>query len=510
MAYNISNNKLIAKNTMYLYIRMIVIMVVSLFTSRIILDALGTQDYGINNIINGVVILFSFLNTALLTGTQRFLNYYLGKNDIAKINSVFCMSMNTYLILSGIIILLGETIGLWFIETKLNIPTERHDAAIWVYQFTLLQFIINLIKIPYNATIIAYEKMNFYAYISFFEVVMKLVFAYSIYVTTYDKLIIFSFLNTIIVFVILLVYKFYCNKNYVISKFIFFWDKTVFREIFCFSGWSLFGSVANLTSQQGLNILLNIFYGVTLNAAAGVANQVSSAVNSFISNFQIAIQPQITKSYASNDISRFNNLIINTSKFSFYLMFIIVIPISVAIDTILDIWLVSVPEYTSIFCRLTLIFLCMDAFTMPIVFGVQAIGNIRNYQILMTLLIFLNFPFAWYVLSAGYPPYSIWIVRIGVNVLVILARCIYIWKTNGFPIGCYVQKTFLPVGLVTILTLPLPVLLKSFFARDTITDLIVCILSFVYSVSIVFLVGITKDERKMLFSIISNKFHNRK
>ncbi len=495
---------------MYLYIRMIVVMVVTLFTSRIVLDALGSKDYGINNIINGVVILFSFLNTALLTGTQRFLNYYLGKNELTKVHSVFCMSMNTYFILTGLIILLGETIGLWFLETKLNIPADRHDAAFLVYQFTLIQFIISFIKIPYHATIVAYEKMNFYAYISLVEVVAKLIVAYGIYVSPYDKLITFSFLNTIVGFVILMSYKVYCNKNYIISKFKFFWDKTIFREIFSFSGWSLFGSVANLTAQQGLNILLNIFYGVTLNAAAGVANQVASAVNGFVSNFQIAIQPQITKSYASNDISRFNSLICQTSKFSFYLIFIIIVPLSVALDTILDIWLVSVPDYTSIFCRLILIFLCMDAFTMPIVFGVQATGNIKKYQITMAMLIFLNFPLAWYVLKVGLPPYSIWIVRIGVNVLVIIARYIYIWKTNGFPISYFLQKTLLPVGLVSILTIPLPLLLKAVFVRSTITDLSICALSLVWVTCVILFVGITKDERKMLFNSVMAKLHVKK
>lgn len=509
MADNTYSNKLIAKNTMYLYIRMIVIMVVTLFTSRIVLDALGAQDYGINDIINGVVILFSFLNTALLTGTQRFLNFYLGKNDLKKVNSVFCMSMNTYIILCGIILFVGETLGLWFVSSKLNIPQDRHEAALWVYQFTLLQFVISFIRIPYNATIIAYEKMNFYAYISLVEVAAKLIVAYSIYITSYDKLIIFSLLNTIVSIIILLAYKFYSNKNYIVSKFKLFWDKTIFKEIFSFSGWSLFGSMANLTAQQGLNILLNLFYGVTLNAAAGIANQVSSAVNGFVSNFQMAYQPQITKSYAANDIHRFNNLIFQTSRHSFYLMFVIIVPLSVALDTILDLWLVTIPEYTSIFCRLILIFLCMDAFTMPIVFGVQATGKIRNYQILMAVLILLNFPFAWLVLHAGFPPYSIWLVRIGVNVLVIAARYIYMWKENKFPILNFAKDSLMPVCLVIVVSIPLPLCLKFFLETSLLNDIIVCIISLFTTALAVLFVGITKNERMLVLQFALKKIkHN--
>lgn len=510
MADNVSSNKLIAKNTIYLYIRMIVILIVTLFTSRIILDALGTQDYGINNIVNGIVVLFSFLNTALLTGTQRFLNFYLGKNDLGKVNSVFCMSMNAYFILSVIIFIVGETVGLWFVNTKLNIPVERHGAAIWVYQFTLLQFVLSIIRIPYNATIIAYEKMNFYAYVSLVEVLAKLIVAYCIYVSVYDKLIVFSFLNTIIVFVILLAYKLYCNKKYSISKFKLFWDKTIFNDIFSFSGWSLFGSMANLAAQQGLNILLNIFYGVALNAAAGIANQVSSAVNGFVSNFQVAIQPQITKSYASNDMRRFTSLIFQTSRFSFYLMFILIVPLFVALDTILDLWLVEVPKYTSIFCRLILIFLCMDAFSMPIVFGVQATGRIRNYQILMTLLILLNFPIAWYVLKVGYPPYSIWLVRIGVNILVILSRCIYMWKNMELSICSFAKETLLPVGLVIIITLPLPILLKTIFEKTIVNDIGICVFSLAYAIFAIAIVGITKEERKMISNLVINRLQIRR
>ena len=336
------NNKRIAKNTLFLYLRMFVMMLTALFTSRIVLDVLGAADYGLNNIISGVVVLFSFLNSALLSATQRFLNFHLGRQDYKQTNVVFCMSMNTYILLSIVVVVLGETIGLWFVNTQLNIPSERMYAAQWVYQFTLIQFVINLLRVPYNASIIAYEKMNFYAYISLVEVIAKLLVVYLLYITTFDKLIFYSFLYTIVPLIVTFIYKLYCNRNFDTTKYMRIWNKVAFKEMFSFSGWSLFGSLANLAAQQGLNILINIFYGVTVNAAAGIANQVSTNVYGFISNFQTAFQPQIVKTYAAKEIERFHKLIFQTSKFSYFLVLVLVLPILFTIDGILDIWLKEV------------------------------------------------------------------------------------------------------------------------------------------------------------------------
>ena len=245
MSTDSANNKRIAKNTLFLYVRMFVMMLTALFTSRIVLDVLGAADYGLNNVIGGVVVLFSFLNSALLSATQRFLNFHLGRKDFKQTNVVFCMSVNTYLLLSLLVIVLGETVGLWFVNTQLNIPPERMYAAQWVYQFTLIQFIISLLRVPYNASIIAYERMNFYAYLSLIEVVVKLLVVYLLYITTFDKLIFYSFLYTIVPFVITYIYKVYCNKHFEITRYRVFWDKNAFKDMFSFSSWSLFGSLAN-------------------------------------------------------------------------------------------------------------------------------------------------------------------------------------------------------------------------------------------------------------------------
>ena len=499
------NNKRIAKNTLFLYLRMFVMMLTALFTSRIVLDVLGAADYGLNNVIGGVVVLFSFLNNALISATQRYLNFHLGRKDYKQTNVVFCMSMNTYFLLSILVIILGETVGIWFVDTQLNIPPERMYAAQWVYQFTLLQFVISLLRVPYNASIIAYERMNFYAYVSLVEVIAKLLVVYLLYITTFDKLIFYSFLYTIVPLIVTFVYKLYCNKCFDTTKYKAIWDKVAFKEMFSFSGWSLFGSLANLAAQQGLNILINIFYGVTVNAAAGIANQVSNNVYGFISNFQTAFQPQIVKTYAAKEIERFHKLIFQTSKFSYFMVIVLVMPILFTIDGILEIWLKEVPEYTAIFCRLILIYLSCEAISAPLWMSVQATGKIRSYQILMACLIFLNFPIAYVVLKLGLPVYSVWVVRILVNVLVVVARCLYMKNKLDFPLLPYLRYVMLPILWVTLIALPLPILLH--FAINGFWQNLIIVggVTFVVTMIDVYYIGMNAHEKEMARNMIFKK-----
>lgn len=501
----ISDNKRIAKNTLFLYLRMFVMMLTSLFTSRVVLDALGAADYGLNNVISGVVVLFSFLNNALISATQRFLNFYIGRQDYKQTSVVFCMSMNTYFLLSILLLILCETIGLWFVDTQLNIPFERKEAAQWVYQFALIQFVVGLLRVPYNASIIAYERMNFYAYISFIEVVVKLIAVYLLYITSYDKLIFYSLLYTIISFMVTYIYKAYCNKNFETTRYKAIWDKKAFKEMFSFSGWSLFGSLANLSAQQGLNILINIFYGVTVNAAAGIANQVSSNVYQFISNFQTAFQPQIIKTYATNEIERFHKLVFQTSKFSYFMVIVLVMPLLFTLDGILKIWLSEVPEYTAIFCRLILVLLSIEAMAAPMWMSVNATGKIRDYQILMACLIFLNFPLAYAVLKVGMPVYSVWVVRILVNLLVVVVRCVYMKNKLDFPLMPYFQKVILPIIYVTLLALPIPIVLAGLIHGFWMNLFVVGIVTLVVTMLDVYFVGLSMQERKMLTGFVLKK-----
>lgn len=505
MTTQTSDNKRIAKNTLFLYVRMFVIMLTALFTSRIVLDVLGTADYGLYNVISGVVVLFSFLNSAMISATQRFLNFHLGREDYRQANVVFCMSMNTYLLFSVLVVVLGETVGLWFVDTQLNIPPERMYATHWVYQFALLQFVINLLRVPYDASIIAYERMNFYAYISLVEVIAKLLVVYLLYVTIYDKLIFYSFLYAIVPLVINYIYKVYCNRSFDTTRYKAFWDGKVFKEMFSFSGWSLFGSLANLSAQQGLNILINIFYGVTVNAAAGIANQVSSNVYRFITNFQTAFQPQIVKSYAAQEVERFQKLIVQTSKFSYFMVIVLVLPILFTIDGILEIWLKQVPEYTAIFCRLILIFFSIEAITAPLWMSVQATGRIRNYHFLMASLNCLNFPIAYIVLKLGLPVYTVWIVRIIVSLLTMLARCIYMKQKLDFPLLPYFRNVLVPILAVTLVALPVPIILH-YTINGFWANLIVVGFATLFATMVdIYFVGMNVREREMARQMIFSK-----
>ena len=484
---------------------MFVMLAVGLYTSRVVLHVLGASDYGIYNIIGGVVVLFSFINNALISATQRFLNFNLGKKDITAVHHVFCMSMNAYFILSLLFIVLAETIGLWFVNTQLNIPEDRHNAALWVYQFSVLTFIVNLLRIPYNATIIAYERMDFYAYVSLIEVILKLAVVYLLFVTSYDKLILYALLYTIIPIMMNIVYKIYCNKHFSVTKYQPLWNKEIFRSLFGFSGWSLFGSIANMSAQQGINILVNIFYGVTANAAVGIANQVTTNVYQFISNFQTAFQPQIVKTYAANETEAFHKLIFRSAKFSYFMMFLLALPIILTTHDILEIWLVKVPEYTAIFCQLILGFLIIECISAPLWMAVQATGKIKRYQILMAICIFMNFPLTYIVFKIGMHVYYAWIIRIFVNVITISVRCIYMKKYLEFPILDFFKKVIKPILIVSAISIPIPYFISISTTSGIENIIIVTIISILISLFFIYTLGLNINEKKFINDILLRK-----
>ena len=299
----LSNNKRIAKNTFYLYIRMIVIMLVQLYTSRVILQTLGVEDYGIYNIVAATVVSLSFITGPLSAATQRFLNFELGKKNNQRIKDIFSTSLLVYVLLSIIIIAIAETLGLWFLNSKMEIPTNRLHAANWVFQCSILTFVINILNIPFNSAIIAYEKMSFFAYVSIFEAIARLGSVFVLLFYRGDKLILYSILIVCVTLSVTTIYKIYCNKHLQDIKINFIKDKCLLKQLLSFSGWSLFGSIASMSADQGLNLLLNLFWGVTVNAAMGISAQVSAAINQFVTNFQTAFRPQLIKSYAEKNMA---------------------------------------------------------------------------------------------------------------------------------------------------------------------------------------------------------------
>lgn len=500
-----NNNKRIAKNTMFLYIRMFIMLAVGLFTSRVVLDALGETDYGIYNIIGGVVVLFSFLNSALTSATQRFLNFNLGKGDLKNVECVFCMSMNSYLILSVIFFIAAETIGLWFVNTQLNIPFGRMNATNWVYQFSVVTFIINLIRIPYNASIIAYERMDFFAYVSLIEAVLKLVVVYLLFIDGIDRLIVYSLLYTIVPFLVNIAYKVYCNRMFTTTHFRWMWEKGTFRSLFGFSGWSLFGSMANVIAGQGINILINIFFGVAVNAAVGIANQVSAHVMQFVQNFQTAFQPQIVKTYAANATDEFHKLIFRTSKFSFYLMFVISLPLLLTTQDILEFWLAEVPQYTTVSCQLIILFMIIESVTAPLWMAVQATGKIKKYQIWMATCIFLNFPLVYMAFVAGMPVYTAFIVKVLVDVLTMSVRCYYMWKYMSFNVILFLREVIRPISLVTIASIPIPCLLAYFSGYGVASMVLLIVLSISTSLVAVYRIGLRNEDRIFIRLLVRSK-----
>ena len=343
------NNKRIFKNTMMLYCRMLLMLFVSLYTSRITLSTLGIENFGIYNVVGGVVVLFSFLSSAMSSATQRFLNFELGKSDGQRVRQVFGMSLVVHAVIAIIVLFLAETIGLWFLNNKLNIPDSRMVAANWVYQLSIFGTIVGILRVPYNATIIAHERMSYYAYLGIAEAILKLVVVFTLTLVSVDKLILFAILLQSVSLLLLFVNVTYCVRKFNSAWPVFVKDRALFCDLISFSGWSLFGAVANVSRDQGVNVILNLFYGVTANAAMGVANQVNGAVYQFVSNFQVAFSPQIVKSYSAGERGYFNSLVFNASKYSFFLMWFLSLPVLVNTDFILNLWLKNPPEYASEF-----------------------------------------------------------------------------------------------------------------------------------------------------------------
>ncbi len=504
---NSETNKRIFKNTILLYFRMAVTMAVTLYTSRVILNVLGVEDYGIYNIVGGLVVLFSFLNSALTQATQRFLTFELGKKDFDKFNEIFNMSVILYLFLSVIIIFLAETVGLWFLNNKLNISNDRMYAANWVYQFSLLAFVLNLLKTPFNAVIVAYEKMSFYAYTSIFEVVFKLVIVFLLTAVFVDKLILYSGLVAVVSATLLFAFLLYCVNNFSTCKFKYYWDRQLLFRIGQFSGWTLFGSLSVMFANQGVNVILNMFFGVTVNAAVGVANQLCGAVQKFVSNFQMAFNPQVTKSFANNETKYLDSLVFRTSKLSFCLIFILAIPFLFKTQGIMTLWLGQVPEYAVVFCKLILISMIIEAFSGPLWMIIQASGNIRNYQIWMSGIKWIEFLGAIVLFNLGYNPFYAYVMRCIVSIISLIARLLILKKQLKFKSYRFVKEVlFRGFFIALTVVVSMKYISQLFFNSNSIISIIgLSVVSFVLNVLVIALLGLTKSEREYVLSVLTKK-----
>lgn len=498
------NNKRIAKNTLFLYLRMFITMGVSLYTSRVVLNVLGIEDYGIYNIVGGVVVLFSFINAALSSATQRFLNFELGRSDIQTTKQVFSMSLTIHVCAAVVVVLLGETIGLWFLNTQISIPHDRISAANWVYQFSILTVCVSFIGVPYSSSVVAYEKMSFFAYIAIVEVTLKLLIVFLLVYIGFDKLKLYAVLTFFVAIVIFFCYKYYCNKKIEISRYKFFWDKTLFVKLLSFSGWMLFGATAGVSSTQGVNILLNIFYGVTVNSAMGIANQVNAAVNQFVSNFQTAFVPQITKLYSMGNLTELRQLIYRSSRFSFFLLFALACPLMLNMDFILKLWLKTVPEYSTSFCTLTLIYSLIEAMSKPVGYTMHATGQVKNYNIIMSIALMMNIVFSYIFLKLGFQPTVVLVISILVTVLCFVIRLLFVRHFKVLRVRDFFKNVVLRAFFIALLTLPLPLYIRGYYSQWE--SLFITSLFFFTILTItIYFIGFTKSEKEKIVKFAKSK-----
>lgn len=502
-----ANNKRIAKNTILLYFRMLLMMAVNLYTSRVILQVLGVEDYGIYNAVGGIVAIFNIIRGSLSTATQRFITHALGKNDEDYISRVFSTSMFMHIALCLIIIILAETIGLWLLENKMIIPADRKVAAMWVYQCSILSSLIMIISIPYNATIIAHEKMGAFAAISLIEVLLKLGIVYLLLVFSADKLIVYSILMIVIQMIIRFCYTRYCIRNFKETKIRYIKDTKLIKEIGLFSSWSVMGNAAYVSCTQGLNILLNMFFSPVVNAARGIAVQIQSAVWQFVMNFQTAFNPQITKSYAAGDLNYMHRLVFTSSRFSFYLIFIISLPILIECETILRIWLGIVPEYTVTFSRIILVTCWINAVANPLIVAVKATGKIKTFELIIGIITILTLPISYIFLKMGYPPYSVFVINLIIEIIAHIARIYITSRLISFSTYKYVKEVIFRCLITAFISIPLPFFLHEQMEKSMITLIWICFISIITSCSAIYIIGLQKNERTYINSKVSQMLH---
>ena len=500
MSITAENNKRIAKNTLFLYLRTLLVMVISLYTSRVVLQVLGVENYGVYQVVGGLVAMFSVISSSLSSAISRFITFEIGTGNKEKLKRIFSTSIIIQACISAIVIILMEVIGLWFLHSKMQIPESRMYAAEWVLHCSLLTFCINLLSIPYNACIIAHEHMKAFAYVSIVEVLLKLVVVFLIAYSPIDKLILYAVLLTVVAAAIRFIYMYYCHRNFEESRTKLLFDKNILGEMFGFSGWSFFNNTAFILNNQGINMLMNIFFGVTVNAARGIAVQVENALLSFVNSFTTAVNPQITKSYAAGDLPAMHKLVCRGSKFSFFMMFILALPIVLEAEQILSIWLVNVPDYTVIFVQLSLVMGLCDCMGSAGYTACMATGKIKNYSIIITSISILEFPLAWFLFTRGYPPFSAYYTYIVVKIMALIARMFLLKKMVGLSVRTYVQYIFLPVIIVSVASSILPIMVVNLLPSSMLRVMLTTIVSTI-SVSLTILyVGMTKNEREVIVS----------
>lgn len=492
------NNKRIAKNTLFLYFRMLFMMAVSLYTSRVVLDALGIEDFGIYNVVGGFVAMFTFINTSMSSATERFLNYEMGCGNKKSVHTVFCTSVNIHSIISIVILILAETVGLWFLNTKMVIPESRMTAALWVYQLSIFSTVIMVMSVPYNALIIAHEKMGTFAYISVLEVMLKLVILYFIIISPFDRLIFYAFLMMLTQILIRFIYGRYCSKHFSESHYQFIVDKVKLKEMLGFAGWDLYGNMSVMARTQGVNVLLNLFFGPVVNAASGIATRVQAAIMGFAGNIIVAVRPQLIQAYSVRDYHRMNSLLIKGAFFIFLLLSTLSLPVIIETPYILQLWLKTVPDTTIVFCRLILLFNLIAAISSVVMIGIHATGRIKKSSFINGTLYCMVIPISYLFYKMGGQPELAYLINVIAVFIGMSCNIVYLHLyIPEFDVWNFVVKVIgrcmFIFALNSLILYALSQILEVSFMRL----LYVCLISLVLSLSEAWLF-MTKNERSLV------------
>ena len=493
-----SSNKRIAKNTLLLYARMLLLLVVSLYTSRIVLATLGIEDYGLYNVVGGIVSMFTFISMAMGNSTSRYITFALGKGDEGELKNVVGVSFLIHWALAGLILIFAETMGLWFFYNKMVIPDDRMAAAFWVYQFSVISCMVSIISVPFNSMIIAHEKMGAFAFISILDAVLKLMIIYLIQISSHDRLILYAALLLGVMILDRLIYQIYCHRHFSEARRIKFHKSNLIKQMTSFATWSMVGNLAYVCYTQGLNILLNIFFGPAVNAARGVAVQVQSILHGFVVNFQTAINPQITKSYAADDNKRVLDLLFFSSKFSFYLMLFLCLPVFIEAPIILNLWLVKVPDHTINFIRLLILIMMVQTLHNPISMINSATGKIRTYQLTIGGILLAIVPISYIALKLGSPAEVVFVVHLTIQLLAQMIAVMLVRKDINLSFRYYIKNLTINVFIVSLISSIIPFFLY-FHLSESIMNMIIIVSTSLFSVIVtVLLVGLKKEERIFL------------
>ncbi len=500
------NNKRIAKNTLMLYFRQILILLVSLYTVRVVLDVLGVEDFGIYNVVGGIVMLFSFLSGTMASATQRFFSFALGERDTEKLKKTFSVNLIIYFAIAIIAVVLLETLGMWYVKNHLKIPAERYDAVIFLFHFSIITFIGTMLAAPFMAIIIAHEDMHIYAYVSIIEVLMKLGVVFMLLYVPFDKLELYGILLFIVSIINLMIYVAVCLKKYAECQFRkYYWDKVLFKQILDFTGWTLFGQVSTVTRNQAVTILLNQSFNPVVVAARAVAINISGKINMFSANFNVGLYPPIIKSYSSGDKEGTFRLIFNGSKMTFFLMWVFALPIFIEMEMILGLWLKEVPEYAVLFTRLSLVESLILSISLPLATAARAPGKMKVYELTLGIMQLLIFVFAWVVLKLGYPAYSVFVVAIIVNLAMFIVRLVIVSKLIDLSVIKYLKQVALPVLAIVFISSALSLTLKLCIPEGIIFTILIGFFCVTVSSLAMYFFGLNREWKQKINKIIKTK-----